>query len=61
MQIMLLPVYDERYTSAEVSTTSTTTGSLWTVGIEDEFTLTVNGKKIVLLLLLEVIQGMLLI
>jgi len=34
---------DEKYTSATVSSASTTTGSLWTVGIEDEFTLSVNG------------------
>ena len=34
---------DERYTSAQVSTASTDTGSLWTVGIEDEFTLNVGG------------------
>jgi prefoldin subunit 5 len=33
----------ERYTDAEVAAAATATGSLWTVGIEDEFTLSVNG------------------
>ena len=37
---------DERYTSAEVSSASTTTGSVWTVGIEDEFTLKVGTNSV---------------
>tara|TARA_A100001015_G_scaffold270726_1_gene323573 strand:- start:509 stop:1507 length:999 start_codon:yes stop_codon:yes gene_type:complete len=37
---------DERYTSAEVSSASTTTGNVWTVGIEDEFTLTVGTNSV---------------
>jgi hypothetical protein len=35
----------ERYTDAEVAAAATDTGSLWTVGIEDEFTLSVNGTN----------------
>jgi hypothetical protein len=37
---------DERYTSAQVSTASTETGSVWTVGIEDEFTLKVGSNSV---------------
>ena len=37
---------DERYTDASVTTASTDTGSLWTVGIEDEFTLTVGSNSV---------------
>jgi multisubunit Na+/H+ antiporter MnhE subunit len=37
---------DERYTKAAVTTASTDTGSLWTVGIEDEFTLTVGSNSV---------------
>jgi hypothetical protein len=33
----------ERYTDAEVTAAATDTGSLWTVGIEDLFTLSVDG------------------
>jgi len=35
----------ERYTNATVSTASTSTGAIWTVGIEDVFTLTVGGSS----------------
>ena len=35
----------ERYTNATVSTASTSTGAVWTVGIEDVFTLTVGGSS----------------
>jgi hypothetical protein len=37
---------DERYTSAQVSSASTDTGSVWTVGIEDEFKLTVGSNSV---------------
>jgi hypothetical protein len=37
---------DERYTNATVAAASTDTGNLWTVGIEDEFTLTVGSNSV---------------
>ena len=37
---------DERYTSAAVSVASTTTGTVWTVGAEDEFTFTVGLNSV---------------
>jgi hypothetical protein len=37
---------DERYTAASVTAASTSTGQLWTVGIEDEFTLTVGSNSV---------------
>ncbi len=37
---------DEKYTDASVTSASTDTGDLWTVGIEDEFTLTVGGNSV---------------
>jgi hypothetical protein len=37
---------DERYTDASVTAASTDTGSVWTVGIEDEFNLTVGGTSV---------------
>jgi hypothetical protein len=37
---------DERYTSAAVSVASTTTGTVWTVGAEDEFTFTVGSNSV---------------
>jgi hypothetical protein len=37
---------DERYTTASVSAASTTTGSIFTVGIEDEFKLTIGSNSV---------------
>jgi hypothetical protein len=37
---------DERYTTASVSAASTTTGSIFTVGIEDEFKLTIGTNSV---------------
>jgi hypothetical protein len=37
---------DERYTLAQLTAGVTDTGSLWTVGIEDEFTLTVDTNSV---------------
>jgi hypothetical protein len=36
----------ERYTDASVTSASTATGAIFTVGIEDEFTLTVGGNSV---------------
>ena len=36
----------ERYTNASLTTASTDTGSLFTVGIEDEFKLSVGGQSV---------------
>jgi hypothetical protein len=36
----------ERYTTAEVTAAATTTGNLWTVGIEDLFTLSVGSNSV---------------